>query len=311
MIEEVAKQAMLLRERVPPEPSPERVGEMSEVFDHPLFREGSQETREHMMLSSARAKYASELDYPWDAYFGFDLTARLEGKHLLDLGCFTGGRTKAWKERYRAGTIAGVDVNQDFIDGAKRFCEGDFRVGSGEAIPFDAGTFEAILSFDVLEHVRDVPRTLSECWRVLRPGGEFYLVFPSYWQPAEHHLSMVTRTPGLQYLFSARTLLRAYADILRERGRAAAWYRRDEQVEPWERGNTINGTTARRFAKMIGGWEVVHQSHAPIGSIGRNASKDQRKRLIGRILRPFAYVPGLQEAVLHRITYVLRKPSSP
>jgi 2-polyprenyl-6-hydroxyphenyl methylase/3-demethylubiquinone-9 3-methyltransferase len=45
--------------------------------------------------------------------------------------------------------------------------------GSGEALPFDSGSFDAVLSCDVLEHVRELPRVVSEIARVLKPGGVF------------------------------------------------------------------------------------------------------------------------------------------
>jgi SAM-dependent methyltransferase len=38
-------------------------------------------------------------------------------------------------------------------------------------VPADAGTFDALMSTQVLEHVPDPALYLSECFRVLRPGG--------------------------------------------------------------------------------------------------------------------------------------------
>ncbi|MGQ9866332.1 MAG: class I SAM-dependent methyltransferase [Pseudanabaenaceae cyanobacterium] len=39
-------------------------------------------------------------------------------------------------------------------------------------------TFDAILSFDVLEHVPDYQAALREVWRCLRPGGHFFFSVP-------------------------------------------------------------------------------------------------------------------------------------
>jgi len=138
-------------------------------------------------------------------------------------------------------------------------------------------------------------------------------VFPSYYQPVEHHLALVTRVPGLQYLFSGATLTRAYYEILRERGNDAQWYwRAAPELEPWEKGNTINGTTYRGFAKLIreSGWKVVMNPRPPIGSIGRNASRKLSYRLMSRLFVPLTVLPGLQEIFLHRVTYVLEKPAN-
>lgn len=43
--------------------------------------------------------------------------------------------------------------------------------GSGTALPFREGSFDAVLAFEILEHVDDDQRVLDEMGRVLRPGG--------------------------------------------------------------------------------------------------------------------------------------------
>ncbi len=145
---------------------------------------------------------------------------------------------------------------------------------------------------------------------MLKPGGLFFLVFPSYFQPNEHHLGMVTRMPGIQCLFSGPTLVRAYTEIIKERGESAYWYKRESaELQTWERGNTINGTTLARFKRVLRelNWRIVHQSHKPILSIGRNMSRSAFSRFVGRLLRPLARTPGLREVFLHRLTFVLEK----
>jgi SAM-dependent methyltransferase len=42
-------------------------------------------------------------------------------------------------------------------------------------LPFDSGSFDAVLSCGTLEHVADPPGSLAEIRRVLRPGGRFYV----------------------------------------------------------------------------------------------------------------------------------------
>ena len=166
------------------------------------------------------------MQYPWDNYFGMSLTPWLKGKCTLDLGCFTGGRGDAWAERYGLAHLMGLDVAEPFIAEAREFAASrnvpaEFRIAKAQLLPFENASVDAIFSFDVFEHVQDVPRALAECHRILRPGGQLFVVFPSYYQPVEHHLSMVTRCPGLQYLFTGRTLLKAYCEILNERGSSA------------------------------------------------------------------------------------------
>jgi 2-polyprenyl-3-methyl-5-hydroxy-6-metoxy-1,4-benzoquinol methylase len=315
---QLAKRMMRLREAFPLPPTAEEVGELQEVFDHPRFTRGSELQRRSIMRASALAKYKSEMQYPWDHYFGMDLRPWLKGKRALDLGCFTGGRGVAWAQRYALSELLGVDVAEPYIWAASEFAAtrgvaADFRLAKGEQLPFEDAAVDAVLSFDVMEHVQDVPRTLAECRRVLKPGGHLFVVFPSYYQPNEHHLSMVTRCPGLQYFFSSRTLLKAYCEILDERGGAADWYRRPRAgLAAWERGNAINGTTLARFRRYIAAadWVPVRHVRKPIGGVGRSASRSKLLKAISLLCSPLARLPGLEEIFLHRITYILRKPAA-
>lgn len=48
-----------------------------------------------------------------------------------------------------------------------------FRQTAGRDIPYEDGSFDAVLVVDVLEHVDDPAHLISEIARVLRPGGRF------------------------------------------------------------------------------------------------------------------------------------------
>jgi len=314
---QLAKSFMKRWEAFPPSPSVD-AGELQEVFRHEIFVNGTDAERKAIMLESSQSKYRTELAYPWDHYFGRDLAPLLQGKVALDLGCFTGGRGAAWFERYRLGFLTGIDVKQEFIDAARQFAHlkkisAEYSVAHGEELPFEDNALDAILSYDVFEHVQNVRYTLGECHRVLKKGGRLFVVFPGYFHPTEHHLALATRLPCIHYFFSGETLVRAYNEILEERGESAYWYkRRSPQMEPWERGNTINGTTLTQFRRFIRdhNWKVVLHSRKPIGSIGRNVSKLGALALLSRPFGVATNIPGLREMFLHRITYILQKGES-
>jgi SAM-dependent methyltransferase len=58
---------------------------------------------------------------------------------------------------------------------------------AGEALPFGAGSFDLVLSHEVLEHVQDDFRAAAEMVRVLRPGGRLVLFVPNRGYPFETH----------------------------------------------------------------------------------------------------------------------------
>jgi SAM-dependent methyltransferase len=84
------------------------------------------------------------------------------------------------------GQITGLEY--DF----ERACEA--RVGSrgilnaaGEALPLPSGTFDLVLSHEVLEHVQDDARAVQEMVRVLKPGGRMLVFAPNRGYPFETH----------------------------------------------------------------------------------------------------------------------------
>jgi len=68
-------------------------------------------------------------------------------------------------------------------------------------LPFRKDTFEAAINVDVLEHLREPKEVLKELCRVLRPGGNLFLIAPQGWQ--EHgmpHDYFRFTSSGLRYL---------------------------------------------------------------------------------------------------------------
>lgn len=63
-------------------------------------------------------------------------------------------------------------------------------------LPYESGSFDAVLSCGVLEHVADPDGSLDEIHRVLTPGGRLYI----YKLPNQHsYLEWIARRLGLYY----------------------------------------------------------------------------------------------------------------
>ena len=86
------------------------------------------------------------------------------GARILDYGCA--------EQPYRHLFPADVDYVGADLEGNPQA-----RVVLNEdgTLPLEAGDFDAVISTQVLEHVRDPALYLAECHRVLRPGGRLML----------------------------------------------------------------------------------------------------------------------------------------
>ena len=112
------------------------------------------------------------------AYFRDVLTRRLSADpaelRALDIGCGGGFLTEEFAAL--GWQVTGVDPSPASISAARAHAAGrglpiDYRVGSGEDLPVPDAAFDVAFCCDVLEHVSDLDRVISETARVLKPGG--------------------------------------------------------------------------------------------------------------------------------------------
>ncbi|HMO09601.1 MAG TPA: bifunctional 2-polyprenyl-6-hydroxyphenol methylase/3-demethylubiquinol 3-O-methyltransferase UbiG [Paracoccaceae bacterium] len=106
----------------------------------------------------------------------FDRHINWRGKDVLDLGCAGGFMAEAMAAR--GANVTGIDPAAQSIDAARAHARAAglriaYDVGVGEALPYAAAGFDAVVCVDVPEHVTDLHKVLTEVARVLRPGGMF------------------------------------------------------------------------------------------------------------------------------------------
>ena len=105
------------------------------------------------------------------------------GETILDVGCGAGMDLLLAARRTGAtGHAFGVDMTPAMIERAKAAAlkaalweNVEIRRGIAEELPIESETIDAVISNGVLNLSADKVRAFSEVFRVLRPGGRFYL----------------------------------------------------------------------------------------------------------------------------------------
>ncbi len=98
---------------------------------------------------------------------------------VLDFGC----GSKPYEELFTgARSYVGVDIAVSGHD------HGDSRIDyfyDGKVLPFADDSFDAVVAFEVFEHVFNIDEVLAEIGRVLKPGGKLLLSIPFAWEEHE------------------------------------------------------------------------------------------------------------------------------
>ena len=118
----------------------------------------------------------------WNEHFGrYTFAARLSRmKRVLDAGCGMGYGSA--ELAHVAASVVGVDISGDTVVSA-RGSYGSPRVaflqGSCASLPFRAASFDLVVAFEMIEHLREWRDFLTEARRVLAPGGQCLISTPN------------------------------------------------------------------------------------------------------------------------------------
>lgn len=108
---------------------------------------------------------------------------RIHG-HVLENGCGIGMYVEHLEPL--AGNVIGLEYDFERTREAHRQSD-KIVCAAGEGLPFPEGSFDLILSHEVLEHVQDDRRAVQEMVRVLRSGGRAVIFVPNRGYPFETH----------------------------------------------------------------------------------------------------------------------------
>ncbi len=115
------------------------------------------------------------------------------GERLLDVGSGPGFlAAEAADAVGPTGRVCGVDISDALLAYARehdRDCPWlEYRHADAGSLPFGDGSFDAVVSMQVLEYVPDVDAALAEIARVLRAGGRA-LIVDTDWDSMVWHMA--------------------------------------------------------------------------------------------------------------------------
>jgi len=245
----------------------------------------------------------------FEEFFGlfpaFDLREAIRNKDVLDFGSGYGGKTVEYRVRCGARSVCGVEPFDSMVERSRQYAQArhvdavEFKTCGQRHIPSADGSFDIVLSHDVLEHVEDPRVSVAEIRRVLRPGGLSVNLFPVYFGAMSHHLDYVANVPGLHWVFSPRTLVRAVNSLLE----ANPQFGTAPQPEPRRSFDGarevlpgLNGLSGVHLRGLFAGFETLSLRHIAIGPRGMGLVANSRLPV------------QLRDLVTGTVACVLRKP---
>jgi SAM-dependent methyltransferase len=105
--------------------------------------------------------------------------------HVLDIGAGS-GRQSHFHYSGKVARFVGIDVSDEVLQNP--YLDEAFRSDAAK-MPFADNTFDIAFSDYVFEHLPDPERAVQEIFRVLKPGGRFFVRTPNKW----HYVPRVAR----------------------------------------------------------------------------------------------------------------------
>lgn len=118
----------------------------------------------------------------WNEHFArYAFAARLaRNRRVLDVAC--GAGYGSFELAQVARQVIGIDVSEEAVQhaaAAYRHPGLRFEVASAESLPYADGSFDLIVAFEVIEHLKNYRALLSEARRLLAPNGQLVVSTPN------------------------------------------------------------------------------------------------------------------------------------
>lgn len=145
-----------------------------------------------------------------------DIKCGSKTKRYLDVGCGNGFITEYIASEF--DEVVGIDMENERLEDFRAHASANPRYRimemSAANIEFPNDVFSFITSFEVLEHVANLEKSVQEIARVCRRGGVLIISVPQVWFPFENHgvrLGQTTYERKIPLLPYIRPLHRKYS----------------------------------------------------------------------------------------------------
>ena len=129
---------------------------------------------------------------------------KMKSGKLLDIGC----GNKPYRDLFDVEYYWGMDIIK-FDDHMNPYCDISY---DGQNLPFCSESLNSIIMNEVLEHVFEPRKLLSEIYRVLKPGGKVLITVPFIWDEHEQPYDFARYTSfGLKYLLEKNEFIIEYS----------------------------------------------------------------------------------------------------
>jgi SAM-dependent methyltransferase len=186
---------------------------------------------------------------------------------VLDYGCGWGGFSKMLEER--GNDVVGIDLDDNEIDICRHVWGESERLSFRRAAitELDPGSFDCVVSNEVIEHVHNAGTYLAEINRVLAPGGLLVISLPNVMTP--------------------RLMLPSFSPRLTGHLRAVGRQTR----EGYRKGvDHINAWDAPHFVRLVSTVGFEFREHVPLEGIALPRVRFLPPYVRFRLLRNLSYV---------------------
>jgi 2-polyprenyl-3-methyl-5-hydroxy-6-metoxy-1,4-benzoquinol methylase len=176
---------------------------------------------------------------------------------VLDVGCAQGANADTLRGA-KATRLVGIEIDEGFAEVARSRYDEVITGSVEDKLPWAPGSFDTILCYDVLEHLRDPWSVLAGLRELLRPGGRVHVALPnarhtSVWLPLVLRGRFAYAPAGLLDVTHLRFFARRDAEAL---VRGAGF---EVTGVEHQRPDTSHGRLARRLAPRL--WPELRAIH--------------------------------------------------